>query len=237
MDWNRIVIKELIQSFHGYQKFMTSSLLLKIKEWLKMLMKKDSAQKNQLQILVFHLIIKENNMAKISFLISFLILNAICFSQGLKKVSMYNDSIYFKVPSNWIYKPKYKTFSDYQIIYDGKYSNKSSNAALLLDVYHGRFGSDSITMTLLEYQKNERLSTKSPSTKYLTTGINKVGSIDVGYFTYTYLNRRRKLSYGTQLFFRIPNGKGVHVEIFNEADSVNKSKQIIDSIVVSLNFK
>jgi hypothetical protein len=174
---------------------------------------------------------------KILNVIFFLILNTICFSQVFKKVGMYNNSIYFKVPVNWIYKSNYKVFTDYQIIYNGKYSNKKGNATLFLDVYDRKFSSDSITMTLLESQKKERLSTKSPSTKYLTTGINKVDSVDVGFFTYTYLNRQRKLSYGTQLFFRMANGKGVHVEIFNEVDSMNKSKPIIDSIAASLNFK
>ena len=54
-------------------------------------------------------------MAKILIFIYFFNLSDSCFSQQFKEVKMYNDSICLKVPVNWVYQSKYRTFSNYEI--------------------------------------------------------------------------------------------------------------------------
>jgi hypothetical protein len=106
-----------------------------------------------------------------------------------------------------------------------------------LKVYDGRFSSDTISMALLDNQKMERVRMVSPDTKYLTTGFKRISDVSIGFFTYTYKTIYKKLSYGAQLFFKIPSGNFVHIEIFDEADSLSKSKLLIDSVIASLYFK
>jgi hypothetical protein len=72
-------------------------------------------------------------MVKIITLLFFLCLSAICFSQQFKEVTMYNDSICLRVPVNWVYHSNYRTYSNYEIVYDAKYSNKNGRKALLLE--------------------------------------------------------------------------------------------------------
>jgi hypothetical protein len=155
--------------------------------------------------------------------------------ENYRQVSLFHGKINLQVPDDWIRKDDYATFSNYEIAYSSRFSNKDVSSLITLNVYDKLYAKKSSVTSDRIAVERESDSLRWKRVKFIETGVKLVGKDDIGYLKYLFMLHHTK-HYMIQCFFRDDDGFFYQIEIYSTRLSADDFQKIADTIFNSLSF-
>jgi len=102
-------------------------------------------------------------------------------------VTLFNGQIYLRVPYDWIQKDNYLKFSDYEIIYNSRISNRDKTSIITVKVLDKKYSEkESVTNDRMLVER-ESDSLRWKSVNFVEAGIELLDKSNLGFLKYTFV--------------------------------------------------